>query len=244
MKILLLLILTAQPPELEATALGRRFSRIECFNNKIYLSPRIGQGISEFVSTDSLIPISFTDEVNYRIYDFKMSPFAIYINRGNGLEKYFIASGRRETIYTAADISSFALTPGDEIVLCDRRTRELIFLDFTYRVKSKIDNVYIEDIQWHDTLIYALTASRILVFDEYGNLIEKIATPEPCNRIVVDRKDMLIFTEQNNYIYRAGIEWRKIELPFAVSDICIKSNLFIILDGSRNYLHSYSRDDF
>jgi hypothetical protein len=244
MKILLLILLSAQPAESEAIALGRRFNRIECYNNKLYLSPRIGQSIAQFVSKDSLNLISITDEINYRIYGFMITPFAIYINRGTALEKFFPNSSRKEVIFRSPDISSFSLTPGDEIVLGDRQTHELIFLDFTYQVKFKIENINIEDIQWHDTLIYALAANRIYIYDEYGNLIENRLLPEPCNRMVVGDHDILVFAEQNNYLYRAGVEWRRIELPFAISDICIKNNSFIILDGSRNYLHSYSRDEF
>jgi hypothetical protein len=244
MQIILAILLSSQATDSGAIALSRRFNRIECYSSKLYLSQRIGQSIARFVSKDSLDLISITDEINYRIYDFKIAPFAIYINRGTALEKFFLNSGRKEVIFISRDISSFSLTPDDEIVLGDRQTHELIFLDFTYKVKFKVENINIEDIQWHDTLIYALTANRILIYDEYGNLIDKMKTPEPCNRMVVDDHDMLIFTEQNNYLYRAGVEWRRIELPFVISDICMKKDIFIILDGSRNYLHSYSRDDF
>lgn len=244
MRIILLFLLSSQPTEAEALALGRRFNRVECYNNKLYLSPRIGKSIAQFVTGDSFDLISVTDEINYRIYDFQITPFAIYINRGTALEKFFITSGKKETIYASRDISSFSLTPGDEIVLCDRQTHELIFLDFTYEVKFKIDNISIEDVQWHDTLIYALAANRIHIYDEHGNLIENRTIPEPSNRIVVGDRDILVFAEQNNYLYRAGVEWRRIEFPFAISDICIKNNVFIILDGNRNYIHSYNRNDF
>jgi hypothetical protein len=208
------------------------------------LSPRIDQSIYRLTPADSLGVISFTDEINYRIYDFHMTPFAIYINRGTALDKFYINSGRRETIYTSRDISSFALTPDDEIVLSDRQNRELVFLDFTYEVRFKIDNIAVEDIQWHDTLVYALASNRIKIYDEHGNLVEQKVIPEPCNRIVVGDDMILIFTEQNKHLYRAGVEWHRMDFPYAISDICIKNDLVFILDGNRNYLHSYSRDDF
>ena len=244
MSVLLLLLLTSSPTEVETIALGRRYNRIACTGDAIYLAPRIGQSITQLRTADSLVLISFTDEINYRIYDFSIAPFVIYINRGTTLEKFYRTSGRRETIYNSRDISSFALTPGDEIILSDRQTRELIFLDFAYEVKFKIDNISIEDIQWHDTLVYALAANRIHIYDEHGNLIEQRVTPEPSNRIVVGDDMVLIFTEQNKHLYHAGAEWRRIEFPYAISDICIDNNLIFVLDGSRNYLHSYNRDDF
>ncbi len=244
MLLLITILLTSQATASETISLGRRYNRIECYGNKLYLSQRIGQGITQLLGEDSMNVISITDEVNYRIYDFKLAPFAIYINRGTALEKFFINSGRKEVIFRSSDISSFTLTPDDEIVLSDRQRKELISLDFTYQVKFKIENINIEDIQWHDTLIYALTASRIRIFDEYGNLVDKISLPETCNRMIIGDSDILVFNEQSTYLYIAGAEWRRIDLPFAILDICIKDKTFIILDGSNNNLHSYSRDEF
>jgi hypothetical protein len=241
---LLVLLLIAQPTATGNVELPRNFSRLECYRDTLFLAPRIGTSIFKFAAPDSMIPISFTDEINYRIYDFRVTPFAIYINRGKALEKYFVASGEREVIYKSQDISSFTLTPTDEIVLADRQTQELIFLDFRYQVKFKIANVNIEDIQWRDTLIYALSPRRIQIYDEYGNLIDTISTPEWSNRIITDRRDILVFAEQNKNIYRAGVKWQRIEFPFAVSDMCLRKNTIVILDGTGNYLHCYSRDEF
>jgi len=210
----------------------------------LFLAPRIGKSIFELVAQDSLRPISFTDEVNYRIYDFQMTPFTIYINRGTALEKFYITSGKKETIYTSPDIVSFTLTPADEIVLADRQSRELIFLDFTYQVKFKIENISILDVQWHDTLVYALTKNHILIYDEYGNLFESRSIPEPSSRLIVDDGRIVLFTEQHNYVHQVNGEWRRTELPFTISDMCIKSGAFVILDGNGNNIYSFSRDDF
>lgn len=244
MTYLLAVMMLAQPVATSRYELPRNFSRVECYGDKLFLAPRISTSIFEVVTQDSIRPLSFTDEVNYRIYDFRITPFAIYINRGDALEKFFIASGRKEVVYRSRDISSFALTPADEIIIADRETQELIFLDFLYQVKFTIANVQILDIQWRDTLIYALSPKRIYVYDEYGNLIDNIPTPEWSDRIVTDHSDILVFTEQNNYIYRAGVEWQKIEFPFAVSDICLQKNSIAILDGTGHFLYRYHRDEF
>lgn len=242
---ILIFLIAASHSAIPATLqLPRVFSRVECFNNKLFLAPRIGKSIFELVMRDSLRPIPFTDEVNYRIYDFRMTPFTIYISRGTALEKFYIASGKRETIHTSPDIVSFTLTPTDEIVLADRQLRELIFLDFTYQVKFKIENISILDVQWHDTLIYALTKNHILVYDEYGNLSERRPIPEPGNRIIVDHDQIMLFTEQDNHVHQLNGEWRSIEMPFAVSDICVKNDTFVILDGNGNNLYILSHDEF
>lgn len=241
---LLAALLIAQPVATSRDELPRNFSRMECYGDKLYLAPRISTSIYEFIAQDSIRPVSVTDEVNYRIFDFRITPFAIYINRGSALEKFFITSGKKEVVFRSRDISSFALTPADEIILADRQTQELIFLDFLYQEKFRIANVQILDIQWRDTLIYALTPKRIFVYDEYGNLIDDIPTPEWSNRIITNHRDILIFAEQNNYIYRAGVEWQRIEFPFAVSDICLQKNAIVILDGTGHYLYRYKRDEF
>ncbi|KPK73821.1 hypothetical protein AMJ87_00455 [candidate division WOR_3 bacterium SM23_60] len=244
MGILVFLISVSHSTIPASLQLPRVFNRLECFNNKLFLAPRIGKSISELVTRDSLRPIPFTDEVNYRIYDFRLTPFTIYINRGTALEKFYIASGKKETIYTSPDIVSFTLTPADEIVLADRQSRELIFLDFAYQVKFKIENISILDVQWHDTLIYALTKNRILIYDEYGNLFEKRSIPEPGNRIIVDHDQIILFTEQDNCVHQLNDEWRRIEFPFGISDLCVKKDTFVILDGNGDNLHILSHDDF
>jgi hypothetical protein len=243
MNSLFLFLLLTQPMATEEIKLPGNFSRLQCSASRMYLAPRIGGSIFEFVNQDSLRPISFTDEVNYRIYDFIITPFAIYTNRGAALEKFFIASGRKETIYRSRDISSFTLTPTDEIVLADREKHELVFLDFFYRVKFKIENVYIEDIRWQDTMLYALSSASIHIYDEYGNMVEKITVPQRSNRIIPSGDEILLFNEGENHVYR-GIDWVKLEFPFSISDICMKENTILLLDGAGHTIHSYSRDGF
>jgi len=244
MGVLIILMLVADSPIPPSLQLPGVFNRIECFNNKLFLAPRIGKSILGLVTRDSLRPIPFTDEVNYRIYDFRMTPFTIYINRGSALEKFYIASGKKETIYTSPDIVCFSLTPTDEIVLADRQSRQLVFLDFAYQVKFRIENMSILDLEWHDTLIYALTKNHIVIYDEYGNLSKKQPIPEPSNRIIVDDNQIILFTEQGNCVHQFNGAWRRIELPFSVSDMCVSKDTLVILDGNGNYLYILSHDEF
>jgi hypothetical protein len=227
-----------------AIPLNRTCNRVECYDEKIFLAPRIGQSIFSLVERDSLDPISFTDDVNYRIRDFKITPFAIYINRGNALEKFYVTSGKKEIIYESGDISSFTLTPAEEIILADRQTRELIFLDFANQFKFKIGNLSVEDVVWDDTIAYVLTTNTLNQYDEHGNLIDTRPIPEQCSRILVADRKIMIFSEQRDYIYESDTDWRRIGLSLTISDICATNKVYIILNGLGNTLYLYSRDDF
>lgn len=245
MNLVLLPLLVSYPlAAIDTIPLNRTFNLIECYDGQLYLAPRIGQSIFSLVAPDSLDPISFTDDISYRIRNFKMTPFAIYINRGKVIEKFFVASGNKEIIYTSGDISSFTMTPAEEVILADRQTRELIFLDFTNQVKFKIENVNVEDVVWCDTMVYALTTSAINQYDEHGNLIDARPIPEQCTRIFVADRKIFVFTEQSNYMYQLDIDWRRIEFPLTISDICATNKSYIVLNGTGNILHIYSRDDF
>lgn len=245
MNLVLLTFLVSHPlAAADTIALSRNCNRIECYEGQLYLAPRVGQSIFRIVAPDSLNPVSFTDDINYRIRGFKMTPFAIYMNRGTAIEKFFVASGKKEIIYTSGNISSFTMTPAEEIILADRQTRQLIFLDFTNQIKFKIENLNVEDVVWSDTTVYALTMSAINQYDEHGNLLDIRPVPEGCNHIFVADRTVFVFTEQSNYMYRADVDWRRIELPVTISDICATNKAYIILNGIGNILHFYSRYDF
>jgi hypothetical protein len=241
MMIWLLVILLAPG---DSIMLAGNFSRAECYDGVFYLTPGIGTSILRFRPPDSLNALSFTDDVNYRIRSFKLTPFAFYINRGTALEKYYPVSGRRETVHTARDISSFDLTPVEEVILADRENRELIFLDREFRVRFKVENISVEDMQWHADLLYVLTRNGIDIYDEHGNQVRRKTIPERCDRIIVSDDRMLIFTAKANYIFKADTRWMKKEFPYTISDICVKDSSIVILDGAGSTLHILNQDDF
>jgi hypothetical protein len=241
---LLCLLFAAAPQPRDSIALGQRFECLECYRDVIYLSPLIGTSIFQLSGHDSMVPISFTDDLNYRVMDFRITPFSIYINRGNALEKYYLSSGTKETVFASTDISSFDLTPAEEIVLADRQRNEIVFLDFTYRVKFKLENILVRDLRWYDTLLYVLTKNSIFVYDEYGNLTDRKYVPEICTKIdLIDHK-IIIFTEKANYLYLNDTTWVRKEFPFAILDVCERKGSLVILDGFGTTLRTFDRNGF
>jgi hypothetical protein len=242
--VLLWILLSTDTAFVDSMIFRRGFDRIECYQNALYASPLIGKSIFRVYGSDSLQAFSFTDEVNYRIRDFRLTPFAIYINRGSVLEKYYITSGIREAVFISNDISSFDLSTAEEIVLADRMQHELLFLDFTYQVKFKIGNILIEDLRWHNDLLYVLTKNDVRIYDEYGNLIERKPTPEICNRINIVNHKIAVFNEKENYIYFADTAWVKKAFPYTILDVCESRESLIILDGNGTIVRILDRNDF
>jgi hypothetical protein len=228
----------------DSIALDKTFNSLECCDNQLFVAPRVGQSIYGLTKSNELNAIPVTDDVNYRIYDFEVTPFAIFINRGIAIEKYYISYGHRETIYLSRDISSFTITPSDEIILADRQNHEIIFLDFAYEEKFRIDNVKALDLQWSRDTVYALTKNNIYIYDEYGNQLEKKSIPERLDKIYACEGKVLLYSKSSNHVYRLDTEWKQTTLPFNVSDMCTKDGMLIILDGTGTTLYLYNNNDF
>ncbi len=228
----------------DSITLDRNFNSLTCYNDQLFLAPRVGRSIYNLTASNDLIAIPITDDVNYRIYDFEVTPFAIFINQGMAIEKYYTSYGNREPIYFSRDISSFTITASDEIILADRQNLEIVFLDFTYEEKFQIDNLKVLDLQWYADTVYALTKNSIHKYDEYGNLLEKKAIPEHLDKIHVCYGKLLLYSKSSNHVYRLDTEWEKKTLPFNVSDMCTKDETLLILNGTGTTLYLYNRHDF
>ncbi|UCD05514.1 MAG: hypothetical protein JSV98_10465 [candidate division WOR-3 bacterium] len=241
---LICILLSSFLQPIDSVILSRRFDRIEYDHNDLYAAPLIGKSIFRIRDDDSLRAFSFTNELNYQIRDFRVTPFAIYINRGTTLEKYYISAGIKEAVFTSDDIASFDLSRAQEIVLADRRRHEIIFLDFAYQTKFRIENISAEDLRWHEDLLYILTRSAIYIYDEYGNLIEKRPTPEICNRINFINGKMVVFAERSDYVYIAEEVWVKREFPYPILDLSESPKSLMILDENGTIIRFFDRNDF
>ena len=242
--VLLCILLSANAEPVDSIIFKRSFDRITCFRNELYAAPLIGKSIFKLDVNDSLQAITFTNEVNYQIRDFRMTPFAIYINRGSSLDKYYISAGIKETVFMSGDISSFDLSPDEEIVFADRKRYELIFLDFAYRLKFKIENILAEDLRWHNDLLYVLTKNAVHTYDEHGNLTARMPTPEFCNKILVVNDRIMIYTERSKHFYLADTLWQKKELPYTILDVCENRESIIVLDGNGTTVRIFERNNF
>jgi hypothetical protein len=239
MIVLFLSVVLVEPVNI--ISLDREFNRIEVYDGNIYLAPFIGMSIFKYTELKNLTAISFTDDVNYRIHNFHITPFAIYLNNGKSVEKFYRTHGIKEIIYSSQDITNFVVTPSEEVICTDRMKRELVFLDFTNTVKFKEPDIQIKDLQIFDNNIYTLTHNGIIVFDEYGNAIDKKQIPEKNDRILVDSAAVFLFSPNKKYCYTLNGNVQKIEYPHTVRDMCIHNGHLVILDGNGTRLYFYNK---
>ncbi len=235
--IILLFLISLEP--LDTIYLDRECNSIEIHNNKIYCAPFTGKSI--FVLTDSkkLKPITFTDNPNYRIFDFFVTPFAIYFNNGKSIDKFYLASGTMENIFNSQDISSFIITPSEEVILYERQKRELVFLDFTNSIRFKKPDMKVRNLHFANGLLYILTRKALFVSDEHGNTVEKKTIPEKVDRIFVDSTDVLLFPMDKKFVYLLDNICEKIEISHGVRDISGNNEFIVMLDESGSILYIY-----
>jgi len=223
--------------------LDKEFSLVNCYNNQIYLAPRAGKAIYQLTSNNDLVAIPFTDEANYRIYDFFVTPFVIYINNGRKIEKFYLSSGIKETNFDAEDIPAFTMNWCEEVILADGKGHSLLFLDPDNQVKLARINLSIKDLQFSKGIIYALTRNSIILLDEYGNILSKREIPERLAKIYVAGKEIYLYSPKKNYFYLYRKTWQKIEYPLQIVDICTSSKELFILSGNGTILYIYNKSD-
>jgi hypothetical protein len=240
--LIFLFLITLEP--IKVIHLGKEFNSIKVYNDRIYCAPFTGKSIFMLDDSNHLIPTTFTDNVNYRIYDFHMTPFALYLNNGSSIEKYYPASGVKENIYSSKDISSFVLTTSDEVILSDRYTRELIFLDFTNSARLKKTDLQINDMQMVNGIIYILTKNKILNIDEHGNILKEEKIPGKLNRIFVNNNTVIIFSSNSDSLYMLDTDAKEINLSHGIRDISGNDGLIVILDKNGTTLYLYSTSEF
>jgi hypothetical protein len=239
---ILLFLVSLEP--IDTIPLKKEFNRIEIYRSAIYCAPFIGKSIFVLDESQNLKPITFTDDVNYRIYDFFITPFAIYLNNGRSIDKFYLASGVKENSYSSTDINTFVITPSEEIIFSDRQKHELIFLDFTNNIKFKKVDLKIDDLYSIENTIYILTKNNVLICDEYGNVIEEKEIPEKLNRIVVDSTSVIIFSPYEKYLYKLNENWEKIEFSHDILDITANDEIIVILSENGTALYIYSKSNF
>ncbi len=238
---MLLIFLVLFADSVEVLRIENQFNNVQIYNDRIYFAPFVGNAIFEFGDSGELKPISFSDDPNYRILGFQMTPFAIYLNNGNTIEKFYLASGKKEHVYTGGDISSFVVTPAEEIILADRSQQELIFLDFAREVRYRIFGVNCLDLSFSDNKVYVLGPGTILLIDEHGNTIEEKKVPERFSNIYVDDETIFLFSKNKKYFYRLNRAWQKVDFTSGISDISGSEQILLILDGQGNQLSIFDK---
>jgi len=214
------------------------------YETTIYCAPFTGNSIFVIGDRGRMQPITFTDNVNYRIYDIAVTPFSCYLNNGRSIEKYYFGSGIRETVFTANNITSFLVTRNDEILLSDRQKREIIFLDFTYAPRFIMEDVSAKDMFYGDTIMYLLLQDRILHCDEFGNIVDETSLSIAAHRIFVYDTTIIVFSPGDEHIFAITDSVRRIELQHGVGDIAEHGNHIVVLDNHGTTLFIYRKSDF
>jgi hypothetical protein len=237
-----LLLLCITP--IDSVVLTTACNTLYAYQDTIFCAPFTGNSIFRLDELGTVQPITFTDNVNYRIRGIAVTPFFCYLNNGRSIEKYYFNSGIRETIFRANDITSFIVTRTDEVILSEWQKQEVIFLDFMYAPRFVMEDVSVKDMFYADTTIYLLLQNRILLCDEYGNVLKETPVPAAARRIFVVDSSIMIFSPGDTYLYEINDSVRKIALPHGVNDIAERNEHIVILDNHGTTLFVYRKSDF
>ncbi len=228
----------------DSIRLSRECSRIYSDGATIFCSPFTGNSIFVLDNQQAMQSITFTDDVNYRIRDIALTPFAFYLNNGRAIEKYYRTSGIKEAVFVSSDITSFIITRTEEIVLADYKKRQIIFLDFTYTPRFVIHDVIASDIAYLNDTIYILLQNSILVCDEHGNIIREQSTSARADRIFAYDTSIILYNSNENMIRVVDDDGRVLEVAHGVRDMLDHKDFIVILDQYGTTLFIYRKSDF
>ncbi|UCC11476.1 MAG: hypothetical protein JSW02_08995 [candidate division WOR-3 bacterium] len=227
-----------------ADSLDVQCNTITLGNGYVYCAPFSGSSFFKRIRYDSLVPITFTDDQNSRIIEFHVTPFTAYLYNGLTIDKYYLASGDKEPVYGSRDISTFLVTPWEELIIADRKKRELIFLDFTYDVKYRIFDLNIKDICMNGDRLFVLTDKEVLICDELCNEKMTVPIPASCDRIfIVDGKPAVYLTGRNR-IHIFSTAWQKKSMSHTIQDIASSDSMVYILGDDGFVLYNYPLSNF
>ena len=232
--VMILLLLVAFNP-VRILPLGQKFDRIELYDHRVYLTQRFAKSIAFYPDSGSPENIPFTDEENFRIASFQVTPFVFYLNTGTALVRFFPVSGARDTIYLSSDISSFVVIRGGDNAIGDRRLSALVYLDYRGQNQFLIREVAVKDLCCRRDTLYALAGKKLLVYDKFGNTIRAIDVPENLDRLFVADSMIFLFTAGQSCFYVFDGQWSKIELLFELNDLAADDlNVVILGDHGSN----------
>ncbi|HEX7319164.1 MAG TPA: hypothetical protein VF399_02255 [bacterium] len=233
---------------------------LEVHDSLVYVAPFFGAGIYRFQPVrgqsraDNMEPLNFTRQENYRILQFEVTPFFIFINNGKTIEKYFFSAGTTETVCQGEQISSFTLTGFWDICYADYGQEELVFLNTNARVMNRLSDVAVIDVKSGEKMVYALTRKKIIRCDEYGNSTGEISLPESLERLYAAGHKLYLFSQARDYFYtyddRASDHdttdgsWRKIELGRSIRDLAVLDSTMVMLDNAGTHLLFYNWSEF
>jgi len=236
---IMILLLLAVLNQVRMIPLDQKYDRIEIYDQRVYLTQRFAKSIAFYPDSGSPEKIPITDQENFRIKNFQITPFVFYLNTGTALIRFFPVSGASDTIYLSQDISSFGITRDGDAVIADRLKNALVFLDYCGLTQFTIDEVAVKDLRFKRDTLYALTDRKLLVFDKFGNPVSRVESPENLSRVFVTDSMVCLFSAGQTYFYVFDGQWSKIELPFELTDLAADAGNIIILGNHGSSLYYF-----
>ncbi len=227
-----------------AESLDVQCNTIAFGNGYVYCAPFAGPSFFKRIRHDSLVPVTFTDDRNFRIIDFNVTPFTVYLYNGLTIDKYYLASGDKEPVYGSKDISAFLVTPWEELIIADRKKRELIFLDFTYEVKYRVFDLTVKDICMNGDGLLVLTDKKVLICDDLCNEKMTVPIPASCDRIFMCDGKPAVYLTGRNSIHIFSTAWQEKSLSHTIQDIACSDSMVYILGDDGFVLYNYPLSNF
>jgi hypothetical protein len=228
----------------DSLLLPRACATARVYGNEIFCAPFTGTTVYRMSSNGTLNAITFTD-VPTRIVDFDITPFALFINDGMQITRYFLSTMDRTVVTRASDISTFAITRSEEIVYSNKRTRTVHFLDYTGQEKNRLEDLYVRDLAIVDSLIYVLTNTGVTIYDEFGTMRAKYPHKGSFNGMHVQGGRTYLFTQgRQQLLMSTDGQIVSYGLPYKLQDISGSDSLIYVLDERGTVLHRYHSTDF
>lgn len=240
---LLLLLGLVQP--WQDQPLPQKCDRIDRCERIVYAAGRFSRSVTAVPDSGAAVVHQLADGAGLTIEDIQATPFVLILSTGRVLEKYTMATGRRDTIARAGRLTAFTLAAEDGLVIADRDRRTLEFLDFLGRPLFSTPRLApVKDLAWSGGVLFALSGPRIELYDRHGNGLGAIGVPEPMERMCVSDSLLLVFTPGLRYGYVRTRDWHRFDVPYPLSDIAIEDSTVIILGDLGARLYYYHRSEF
>jgi hypothetical protein len=183
--------------------------------------------------------------VPIRIVDFSVTPFALFINDGMQITRYFLSTMDRAVVTRANDISTFAITRSEEIVYSNQRTRTIHFLDYTGQEKNRFEDLFVRDLAIVDSLIYILTNTGVILYNEFGTIRAKYPHKGSLNGMHVQGGRIYLFTRGRQQLFtNTDGQIASYDLPYTLQDISGSDSLIYVLNERGTVLYRYHSTDF
>jgi hypothetical protein len=242
---LLLITYVTFPLPQDSLVLPFSCATVKVNDDEIFCAPFTGNTVCRIRPDRTITTFTFTDDSRTRIVDLAITPFALFINNGREIIRYFRTTLEPATIVSAQDISSFALTRFEDIIYADQYSRTVHFLDYTGKEKNRLEDLLARDLTVIDTTICILTNTSVVVYDEFGNLLTANPHSGVFNRMHIQGDRTYLFSPGQQVLQMmTDDDTVSYGLPFVIQDIAGKDSLIYVLNDRGSVLYLYHHAAF